>query len=358
MINAVVKDEGDAEPAAKKMCLAKDSLHNIAVSPSQLPKVVQHDGGARVPDIQFGTYKMKGEECYRSVLAALKAGYRGIDTASIYENETDVGRAIADSGLPRDQIFVQTKLWRSFVGLAKNGKTPKCKAEVGKSLRKLGLKRIDLWLIHWPGPGRHLNYPPVRKGMERPKVTIEANMSKMVPVDWTPQTRLETYSHMAQFVGKEVGALGVCNFSPRQLTQLLDYCKAHNLPRPILVQNECHPMLQAREMRSLCASEGIAFQAYASLGAGALGLTDHPTLKKVAKEVGATEAQVLLRWSLQSGCLVLPKSSKEDRIRTNLEVSSFKLDDNHMEEINALEGGVKGQNTMVGWLREMDPDFY
>ena len=142
------------------------------------------------------------------------------------------------------------------------------------------------------------------------------------------------------------------------MRELLDFCQANSLPRPILVQNECHPMLQAREVRSLCALEGIAFQAYASLGAGALGLPDHPTLKKVANEVGATEAQVLLRWSLQSGCLVLPKSSKEDRIQKNLEVFSFKLESSQMEELNALECGVKGQNTMVGWLREMDPDFY
>ena len=88
----------------------------------------------------------------------------------------------------------------------KNGK-PKCVPEVGKSLRKLGLKRIDLWLMHWPGPGRHLNYPPVRKGMERPKAVIEANIAKTVPADWTAAMRLDTYRHMAQYVGKQVGAL-------------------------------------------------------------------------------------------------------------------------------------------------------
>ena len=117
-------------------------------------------------------------------------------------------------------------------------------------------------------------------------------------------------------------------------------------------------MLQAREVRSLCAEEGVAFQAYASLGAGALGLMDHTTVKKVAKEAGCTEAQALLRWGLQSGCLVLPKSAKEERIRANLDVLSFKLEEGQMNELNALECGVKGQNTMVGWLRELDPDFY
>ena len=114
-----------------------------------------------MPVVQFGTYKMKGEECYEAVLAALRAGYRGLDTATVYDNEKEVGRAIADSGVDRSEVFVQTKLWRSFVGPGKNGK-PKCDAELRKSLRKLGLARLDVWLIHWPGPGRHLNYPPVR----------------------------------------------------------------------------------------------------------------------------------------------------------------------------------------------------
>ena len=117
--------------------------------------------GQKLPVVQFGTYKMKGEECYQAVLAALKAGYRGLDTATVYDNEKEVGRAILDSGVDRSEVFVQTKLWRSFVGPGKNGK-PRCEAELRKSLRRLGLDRIDVWLIHWPGPGRHLNYPPVR----------------------------------------------------------------------------------------------------------------------------------------------------------------------------------------------------
>ena len=117
--------------------------------------------GQKMPVVQFGTYKMKGEECYEAVLAALRAGYRGLDTATVYDNEKEVGRAITDSGVDRSEVFVQTKLWRSFVGPGKNGK-PKCDAELRKSLRKLGLARLDVWLIHWPGPGRHLNYPPVR----------------------------------------------------------------------------------------------------------------------------------------------------------------------------------------------------
>ena len=134
--------------------------------------------GQELPVVQFGTYKMKGEECYQAVLAALSAGYRGLDTASVYDNEKEVGRAIADSGLQPGDVFVQTKLWRSFVGPGKNGK-PKCEAELRKSLRRLSVERVDLWLIHWPGPGRHLNYPPVRSGSDRPKTELPANQEKV-----------------------------------------------------------------------------------------------------------------------------------------------------------------------------------
>ena len=142
--------------------------------------------GQHLPLVQFGTYKMKGEASYEAVSAALAAGYRGLDTASVYDNEKEVGRAIADSGLDPADVFVQTKLWRSFVGPGKNGK-PKCDAELRKSLRKLGLARIDLWLIHWPGPGRHLNYPPVRSGMDRPKTHLPGNKEKVrgYTAQWT-----------------------------------------------------------------------------------------------------------------------------------------------------------------------------
>ena len=141
-------------------------------------KTLSLSSGQELPVVQFGTYKMKGEECYQAVLAALRAGYRGLDTASVYDNEKEVGRAIADSGLQPGDVFVQTKLWRSFVGPGKNGK-PKCEAELRKSLRRLSVERVDLWLIHWPGPGRHLNYPPVRSGSDRPKTELPANQEKV-----------------------------------------------------------------------------------------------------------------------------------------------------------------------------------
>jgi len=315
------------------------------------------NSGQKMPVVQYGTYKMKGDECYKGVLEALSAGYLGVDTASVYDNEKEVGKAINDSNIDRDNLFIQTKLWRSFVGLAKNGK-PKCDSELRKSMRKLGVTKIDLWLIHWPGPGRYLNYPPVRMGMDRPKVEIESNKTKMVPDNWSPAMRLETYKEMAKFVGKEVGSLGVCNFSVRQLKELLFFCSENGIPKPTVVQNECHPFLQAREVRALCKEEGIVFQAYASLGAGSLGLLDHEVIKKIASKLGVTEAQVLLKWGLEQDCALLPKSVNADRIKINFNIWDFKMEKEFVDEIDSLDKSLKGQNTMVGWLREHDPDHY
>ena len=161
---------GNADTVDKMPILSPKS-NNITKNGNVELEYYTLNTGGKIPIVQFGTYKMKGEECYQGVLSALKMGYKGLDTASIYCNEVEVGRALVESGVDRKEVFVQTKLWRSFVGKdPKNGK-PRCDSELRKSLRKLGLKYIDLWLVHWPGPGRHLNYPPVKEGMNRPKVS-------------------------------------------------------------------------------------------------------------------------------------------------------------------------------------------
>lgn len=316
--------------------------------------------GAKMPVLQFGTYKLKGDESYHAVLSALRQGYRGLDTATCYDNEKQVGAAIKASGVSRSNIFVQTKLWRSYAGRDPKTNKPRCDTWLKKSLKNLGIDRLDLWLMHWPGPGRHLNYPPVKMGMERPKEVKPENSDKMAPVDWTPSMRLETYRDMAAHCGphRPVSALGVCNFSVRQLKELLNYCTQNNLPRPAVVQNECHPFLLASPVRSLCQKEGIVFQAYASLGAGSLGLLDEPCVRGIARDIGVTPAQVLLRWGLQKGCTLLPKSSKPERQKINMELWGFKLGKEEMDALDGLDRSVDGQNTMAGWLREHDPDFY
>jgi len=353
-------EESSSSPdPSKKACY--DNVPAIAPSSvdaaSEGKDTLPLNNGRTIPIIQFGTYKMKGPESKVATLAALKNGYKGLDTASVYDNEKEVGEAIVESGVPRENLFIQTKLWRSFTGRGKNGK-PKCDTELNKSLRKLGTKYIDCWLMHWPGPGRHLNYPPVRQGMDRPKVKIEGNATKMVPEDWTPAMRLDTFKEMSKHIGSSVRSVGVCNFSVRQLQELLEFCKANNIPKPAVVQNECHPLLIASDVRNFCAKEGIVFQAYASLGAGSLGLLDNTAVKQVAHSHMVTPAQVLLRWGLQLGCALLPKSCNPERQKKNLDIWRFKLSEEEMTKISSCDKSVPGQNTMAGWLREHDPDFY
>ena len=159
-------------------------------------------------------------------------------------------------------------------------------------------------------------------------------------------------------MGEKVGSIGVCNFSARQLQELLEYCEEESLPIPSVVQNECHPLLQGAQVRELCTSYGIVFQAYASLGAGALGLLENQSVLSIAKKLGVTSAQVLLRWAFQHGCAVVPKSVSPERQRCNFEIFCFELPEEDMEELDSLQTARRDQNTMVGWLREHDPDFY
>ena len=154
-------------------------------------------------------------------------------------------------------------------------------------------------------------------------------------------------------------AVGVCNFSPRQLKELLDYCDAEHLGIPAVVQNECHPYLPAEEVRKICASRGIVFQAYASLGSGVIDYASEPAVVAIAEaHKGKTPAQVLLRWAIQKGAVVVPKSSNPGRQRENVDVFDFKLTDEEMISLDALSKQRKGQNTMVGWQREHDPNYY
>jgi len=175
--------------------------------------------------------------------------------------------------------------------------------------------------------------------------------------------RLETWRAMAAQVGdaesdKPVRSLGVCNFSVRQLEELVMFCDQNMLARPAVVQNECHPLLPALPVRAFCAKEGIVFQAYASLGAGSLGLIDDGTVQMLAKKHGVQPGQVLLKWALQKGCAVLPKSVKPERQRTNLQLHDWSLDDVDIKLLDEHEDRKPDCNTLAGWLREHDPDHY
>eukprot|EP00088_Acartia_fossae_P020714 TRINITY_DN22258_c0_g1_i4.p1 TRINITY_DN22258_c0_g1~~TRINITY_DN22258_c0_g1_i4.p1 ORF type:complete len:213 (-),score=25.73 TRINITY_DN22258_c0_g1_i4:437-985(-) len=182
----------------------------------------------------------------------------------------------------------------------------------------------------------------------------------MVPLDWSPAMRLETYANMCAHISStgKVRAVGVCNFSLRQLKELLDFCKERRLPRPAVVQNECHPYLTAEPVRKYCQEQGIIFQAYASLGAGMVKLMEDQNIVQIADSYDVTPAQLLLRWGLQHNLALLPKSSKAARQKSNLEIFDFKLSQEDMKALDSLHQGEENQNTMVGWLREHDPDFY
>ena len=342
-------------------CEAKlEPRENISINlkAGEVSETLPLHTGARIPTLQFGSYKLKGLESFEATLSALKQGYRGVDTATCYDNEKQVGQAIVASGLKREELFVQTKLWRSYSGIEPKSGKPRCDTWLRKSLKLLGIAKLDLWLMHWPGPGRHLNYPPVKMGMERPKLVKSENASRMAPMDWTPATRLQTYRLMAKHVPGTVAALGVCNFSARQLTELLVFCKDNRLPRPAVVQNECHPYLPARQVRAVCKENGIVFQAYASLGAGMLPLLNDSTITSIASRLSVSPGQVLLRWGLQQGVALLPKSCKAERQKQNLEVWHFSLSAEDLALIAKLDRSQENQNTMAGWLREHDPDFY
>ena len=160
----------------------------------------------------------------------------------------------------------------------------------------------------WTDPRQSFLLTKIRWGRRR-VVFYRGNILhhfQMVPLNWTSEMRLQTYRDMSKFVGQEVGSLGVCNFSYRQLVELLEFCEQEGLPRPTVLQNECHPLLTAQPVRDLCHQQGIVFQAYASLGAGALGLMENKTVSSVANSHGVTEAQVRTDLSCEVAILFYP----------------------------------------------------
>ena len=346
-----------------------------------------------LPRLGLGTFKLKGDACVRSVQAALQTPSLGlVDCAHIYANEREVGRALARSGL-REDVFVQTKLWRSHQGVdATTGRSRAAQA-LPRQLKLLGLTHVDCWLLHWPGPGRYLGRPPVRKVkntasdgdggdggdggsgssssgsearlQELPwrRVLIERNLGAdaMVPSDWNAAMRHETWRVMcADLAAGRAKALGACNLSARQLRELLAYCDAQGLARPALLQNELHPLLRQPATRALCRAEGILFQASAPLGAGVLPLAELPPVMAAAAAHGASAAQVLLAWCLARADSVLVKFSSavhaaENKVALQLELSAAEL-----AAIDACgdEAAADARTTMGTWLKERDPDAY
>jgi 2,5-diketo-D-gluconate reductase A len=254
------------------------------------------NNNVRIPQLGFGTFQVSPRDTERVVSTALEAGYRSIDTAAAYHNEKGVGKAIASSGLPRDEIFVTTKLWNADHGY------DRALRAFEASARRLGLDTVDLYLIHWPVPSAD-RYVETWKALE--KLAADGR----------------------------VRAIGVSNFAVEHLQRLF----AETGTVPAVNQIELHPYFTQSELRELHAQHGIATEAWSPLAQGA-ALSDR-TIIRLADRYGVTPAQLVLRWHLQLGNIVIPKSANPTRIRQNRDVFSFELSAQDVEAITALDTG-------------------
>lgn len=249
------------------------------------------NNGVTMPWLGLGVWKTKeGEEVIQSVKSAIAAGYRSIDTAAIYGNEEGVGQAIRESGVSRDELFITTKVWNDDQGYEQTLKA------FETSRKKLGLDFLDLYLVHWPGKDKYLD-------------------------TWKALIHLQ----------KEglVRSIGVSNFQIRHLQHIIEDTGVV----PVVNQVELHPLLSQKELLSYARENGIVLEAWSPLMQGNL---DQPKLVEIAEKYGKTVAQVILRWDIQNGVIVIPKSVKEHRIRENAGIFDFELSAEDMAVIDGL----------------------
>jgi 2,5-diketo-D-gluconate reductase A len=267
---------------------------------TQVP-TVRLNNGVQIPQFGFGVFQVPPGETADTVRAALDAGYRHIDTAQMYGNEEGVGRALAESGLARDEIFVTTKLNNDGHGY------DAALRRLDESLRRLGTDHVDLYLIHWPRP-RDDRYVDTWRGFEK-----------------------------ALADGK-TRAIGVSNFTAEHLERL----ERETETVPAVNQVELHPRFAQPELRAYHADHDIATEAWSPIGQGK-GLLDDPVLVALAQKYGKTPAQVVLRWHVQLDNIVFPKSMHPERMRENIDVFDFELAGDDMQEISALDRGAGGR---------------
>lgn len=260
---------------------------------NSIPNITLNNG-TKIPQIGFGVFQIPNEKTEAAVSTALEAGYRSIDTAAIYGNEIATGKAIAAAAIPREQLFVTTKLWNSEQGAEKT--LPAFES----SLEKLKLDYIDLFLIHWPIPAKDLY--------------------------------LQTWEVLENLLAtKMVKAIGVSNFLPEHLDRILKL----GATVPAVNQIELHPALQQKDTVAYNKTHGIVTQAWSPLAQG--GMLTHPVIVDVAQQLQRSSAQVILRWHLQQGRVVIPKSVTESRIYENLNVFDFSLNSQQLASFAALE---------------------
>ncbi|GAA1109359.1 aldo/keto reductase [Arthrobacter flavus] len=264
------------------------------------PNLTFHDG-ANIPQLGYGVWQVDDTTAEDVVGRALKAGYRHIDTAAAYQNEAGVGRAIAASGLDRDDLFITTKLWNADQGYESTLKA------FDVSMEKLGLEKLDLYLIHWlqPKQGKYLD-------------------------TWKALIELQKQGR--------VTSIGVSNFTVEALQEIIDATGVV----PVINQVETHPFFNQAELKAFHQEKGILHESWSPLSSGK-GLLDDPTLVEIASKHNATPAQVVLAWHLALGNVVIPKSVTESRIVENWDALDVTLDAGDIDAINALDKGAEGR---------------
>ena len=248
------------------------------------------NNGIKMPMAGIGTFLLTPDEAEASVLSALQCGYRLIDTANAYVNEKAVGRAMRKSGISRDEIFLETKLWPSFY---------EQEDAVEKTLQRLGTDYIDLLLIHQPAGNYVAGYRLMEKAYKEGKVR----------------------------------AIGLSNFTPEQVQEILDICEV----KPAVLQTEVHPYSQEKELKAFLDKEGIVIQAWYPLGHGDKALIQEPLFTEFGKKYGKSNAQIILRWHIQAGNIVIPGSKNPAHIKDNFNLFDFALTDDEMAKTTALD---------------------
>jgi 2,5-diketo-D-gluconate reductase A len=264
---------------------------------SDVATIALNDGWT-MPVVGFGVFLVPADQTQAAVTAALDAGYRSIDTAALYRNEAAVGTAISECGVPREDLFVTTKVWNSDQGFESTF------AAFDRSMRRLGLDNLDLYLIHWPTPARDL-YVDTWRALER----LQAD--------------------------GRVRSIGVSNFGVDHLQRLLDECQVV----PAVNQVELHPQMTQAALRRFHDEHGIVTEAWSPLARGAM--LGRVPIVSLAEKYAKTPAQLILRWHLQLGNVVIPKSVTRARIRENLAIFDFEIADDDMAEISAMDTGTR-----------------
>ena len=274
---------------------------------------IKLNNGVEMPKLGIGTFMLTPAQAEESVLNSLKNGYRLIDTANAYVNEKGVGRGIKKSGVAREEVFLETKLWPSFY---------EEETQVERTLKRLDTDYIDLLLLHQPAGNYIKGYKVMEKAVKEGKVK----------------------------------AIGLSNFSVEQIKEILNMCEI----KPTVLQVEAHPYYQQGELKKFLNENEIAIQVWYPLGHGDANLINEPIFKTLGEKYGKSAVQIILRWHIQSGHIAIPGATLEEHIKANIDIFDFKLTDEEMENIAKLDKGVRYYNStpeQVAMYAQIKPDL-